>query len=45
MQLGPSDDEMMTRAGKEMAVAKEYLRKMNIVSTKGNDDDDKVILR
>ena len=33
---------MMTRASKEIAVAKEFLRKINIVSTKGNDDEDKV---
>ena len=33
---------MMPRASKELAVAKEFLRKINIVSTKGNDDEDKV---
>jgi len=39
--LSPSDDDLTQQWSKEIADAKEYLRKINIVSTKSTEDDQK----
>lgn len=38
--LSPSDEEMISEAEKLMTGAKEFVRKMNIVSTKDSEDKD-----
>ncbi len=38
--LSPSDEEMISEAEKMMTGAKEFVRKMNIVSTKDAEDKD-----
>ena len=42
--LGPEDSEIIDEAEKEMSEAKEFVRKMNIVSTKDKDGGRKLII-
>ena len=39
--MRPSDKDIAEKAANEVAEAREFLRKMNIVSTKSTEDDDK----